>query len=52
MRNQEPLDAGLFYLAMKKQSLLKGLFRLEKQAGSLHECTIINEARTPFISEA
>ena len=27
MKNQEPLDASLFYLAMKKQSLMKGLFK-------------------------
>ena len=27
MRNQQPLDASLFYLAMKKQSLLKTLFK-------------------------
>ena len=27
MREQEPLDAGLFYLAMKKQTLMKGLFK-------------------------
>ncbi len=27
MQNQEPLDAGLFYLAMKKQTLMKGLFK-------------------------
>lgn len=27
MRKQQPLDACLFYLAMKKQSLIKGLFK-------------------------
>ena len=27
MRNQDPLDSSLLYLAMKKKSLLKGLFR-------------------------
>ena len=27
MQNQDPLDASLFYLAMKKKTLLKGLFR-------------------------
>lgn len=27
MQKQEPLDAGLFYLAMKKQTLMKGLFK-------------------------
>lgn len=27
MRHREPLDASLLYLAMKKQSLLKGLFK-------------------------
>lgn len=27
MQNQEPLDAGLFYLAMRKQTLMKGLFK-------------------------
>ena len=27
MQNQNPLDASLFYLAMKKKTLLKGLFR-------------------------
>jgi len=27
MKKQQPLDAALFYLAMKKQSLLKTLFK-------------------------
>ena len=27
MQKQEPLDAALFYLAMKKQTLMKGLFK-------------------------
>ena len=27
MQKQEPLDASLFYLAMKKQTLMKGLFK-------------------------
>lgn len=27
MKRQQPLDASIFYLAMKKQSLLKTLFK-------------------------
>lgn len=27
MKSKDPLDASIFYMAMKKQSLLKGLFK-------------------------